>query len=81
MPWTHGTARGQAPGSVVLSSVLAVICLASAGADFARVPRIVQSLEHLNVPTRIMPVLGAIKVVGALVLLIGLSAATFLTGR
>lgn len=61
--------------------MLAVICLASAGADFARVPRIVQSLEHLNVPTRIMPVLGAIKVVGALVLLIGLSAATFLTGR
>jgi len=60
--------------STVLAIVLAVICLASAGADFARVPRVVQSLEHLNVPTRIMPVLGAIKVVGALGLFIGLGA-------
>jgi hypothetical protein len=60
--------------SNVLSVVLALICLASAGADFARLPRIVQSLEHLNVPTRIMPVLGAIKVVGALGLFIGLGA-------
>lgn len=60
--------------STVLSIVLAVICLASAGADFARVPRVVQSLEHLEVPTRLMPVLGAIKVVGALGLLIGLGA-------
>lgn len=60
--------------SKVLSIVLAAICLASAGADFARVPRVVQSLEHLNVPTRIMPLLGAIKVVGALGLFIGLGA-------
>lgn len=57
--------------SATLAVVIALVCLASAVADFKMLPRIVESMEHLRVPIRIIPALGVMKVAGALGLLIG----------
>lgn len=59
--------------TTILSIVLATICLASAVADFRLVPRIVESVARLGVPTRLVPILGVAKVAGAAGLLIGLA--------
>ena len=59
--------------SNVLSILLAMICFASAYADFTLKPQVVESLTHLKVPLRIMPALGIAKIAGALGLLIGFS--------
>jgi hypothetical protein len=58
--------------NVVLSIVLAVLCLTSAIADFRLVPQVVQAVERLGFPTRIVPALGLAKAVAAIGLLIGL---------
>ena len=58
--------------NVVLSIVLAVLCLTSALADFRLVPQVVQAVERLGFPTRIVPALGLAKAVAAVGLLIGL---------
>ena len=59
--------------NVVLSILLAAVCLASAVADFKLLPQIVESMQRLRMPTRIIPALGITKVAGALGLLVGLS--------
>ncbi len=59
--------------SHILSILLAIICFASAYADFTLKPQVVESLTHLKVPIRIMPALGIAKIAGALGLLIGFS--------
>ena len=58
--------------STVLAVLLALICLATAVADFKLLPQIVETMERLKMPTRIIPALGLIKVAGALGLLIGI---------
>jgi hypothetical protein len=58
--------------NVVLSIVLAVLCLTSSLADFRLVPQVVQAVERLGFPTRIVPALGLAKAVAAVGLLIGL---------
>ncbi|MEN9803232.1 MAG: hypothetical protein RIS41_79 [Actinomycetota bacterium] len=58
--------------NVVLSVVLAVLCLTSALADFRLVPQVVQAVERLGFPTRIVPALGLAKAVAAVGLSIGL---------
>jgi uncharacterized membrane protein YphA (DoxX/SURF4 family) len=58
----------------VLSLVLAVLCTASAIADFRALPRIVQALETVRCPPRLLPVLGLVKIAAAVGLVIGLAA-------
>lgn len=55
----------------ILSIVLAVTCLASAVADFALVPRVVETVGRLGLPTRLVPILGVAKAAGGLGLLVG----------
>ena len=56
--------------AAVLAGVLGVVCLASAVADFRRVPQILETMSRLGVPVEKVRLLGAIKLVavGALVL-------------
>lgn len=58
--------------NVILSIVLAVLCLTSAIADFRLIPQILQTMERLRLPTRIVPALGVAKLAAAGGLLIGL---------
>lgn len=57
--------------STVLAVVLILACWATALADFRRAPQIVETMERLGVPLRMLPILGAVKVAGGLGLLVG----------
>lgn len=59
--------------SVVLAVILAIICAIASIADFKTIPQVIQTMERLRLPLRIIPVLGVAKLAGALGLLIGLS--------
>lgn len=50
----------------VLAVFLIVVCVASALGDFARVPSLVETMNRLGVSTKMLPVLGLIKMLGAL---------------
>jgi hypothetical protein len=56
---------------VVSSVVLAAVCVASAVADFKLLPQIVESMQRLRMPTRVIPALGIAKLTGALGLVVG----------
>jgi hypothetical protein len=58
--------------STTLAVVVALVCLGSAVADFKVLPQILETMERLRMPIRIIPALGAMKVAGALGLLIGI---------
>ncbi len=58
--------------STILAVLLALICLATAAADFKLVPQVVETIERLKMPTRIIPALGIAKLAGALGLLVGI---------
>lgn len=58
--------------NTVLGVVLAVLCLISAIADFRLVPQVVQAVERLRLPTRIIPTLGIAKTAAGVGLLLGL---------
>lgn len=55
----------------VLAVVLGVVCLASAAADFRRVPQILETMSRLGVPSEKVRILGAIKLVAAGALVLG----------
>ncbi|MFM7872018.1 MAG: DoxX family protein [Actinomycetota bacterium] len=57
--------------ALVLSILLIAACWATAAADFRRVPQVVEMLQRLGVPMRMVPVLGVAKAAGGLGLLIG----------
>lgn len=57
--------------ALVFSILLIVACWATALADFRRVPQVMETLQRLGVPTRMVPVLGVAKAAGGLGLLIG----------
>jgi uncharacterized membrane protein YphA (DoxX/SURF4 family) len=57
--------------STILAVVLALVCVASAAADFKLVPQVVETIERLRLPRRIIPALGIAKVAGALGLVLG----------
>lgn len=57
--------------SNILSVLLALVCGASAYGDFTMMPKIVESMNSLKMPVRIIPALGVAKTAGALGLLIG----------
>jgi hypothetical protein len=58
---------------VVLSIVLALMCLTSALADFRGIPQILQTMERLRMPIRIVPALGVAKAAAAGGLILGLA--------
>lgn len=58
--------------NTVLSILLAFFCATSALADFRGVPQILQTMERLRMPVRIVPALGVAKLAAAGGLLIGL---------
>lgn len=57
--------------ALVLSILLIAVCWATAVADFRRVPQVMEMLQRLGVPMRMVPVLGVAKAAGGLGLLIG----------
>ncbi|MFM7488879.1 MAG: DoxX family protein [Actinomycetota bacterium] len=59
--------------SNVLAIILAIVCVVTAVADFKTIPQVIQSMERLKLPLRIIPVLGVAKLAGAFGLVIGLS--------
>lgn len=59
--------------SVVLAVILAIVCAVSAVADFKSIPQVLQTMERLRLPLRIIPALGVAKLAGALGLVVGLS--------
>lgn len=56
---------------VASAIVLAVVCVGSAVADFTSLPRIVESMERLRMPVRLIPALGVAKIAGAVGLVAG----------
>ncbi len=57
--------------SVIISILVIIACWATAVADFTRAPQIVETMQRLGVALRLMPVLGAAKVLGGLGLIVG----------
>lgn len=58
--------------NTVLAIGLAFLCATSSLADFRGVPQILQTMERLRMPIRIVPALGVAKLAAAGGLLIGL---------
>ena len=58
--------------SNVLAILLVVVCVASAVMDFTRPEHLMADMERLRIPAAKVPQLGAIKLVLALGLLVGL---------
>ena len=57
--------------STVLAVILIVVCVASALMDFRKPEQIVASMKKLKVPAERLPLLGAIKILGAVGVAIG----------
>ena len=57
--------------STVLAVILIVVCIASALMDFRKPEKIVASMKKLKVPVERLPLLGAIKILGAIGVAIG----------
>jgi predicted membrane channel-forming protein YqfA (hemolysin III family) len=69
--WTLGQNHGV-PVLIVLVILLAVVCVGSSLADWKKVPQIMESLERLNVPVAVRPLLPVFKMAGALGIIAGL---------
>lgn len=57
--------------STVLAVILIVVCVASALMDFRKPEQLIESMKKLKVPTERLPLLGVIKVLGAVGVAIG----------
>ena len=57
--------------STVLAVLLIIVCVASALMDFRKQEKIVASMRKLKVPVERLPLLGAIKIIGAIGVAIG----------
>ena len=57
--------------STVLAVLLIIVCIGSALMDFRRQGKIVASMKKLKVPVERLPLLGAIKILGAIGVAIG----------
>ena len=57
--------------STVLAVLLIIVCIASALMDFRKQEKIVASMKKLKVPVERLPLLGAIKILGAIGVAIG----------
>jgi len=57
--------------STVLAVLLIIVCIGSALMDFRKQEKIVASMKKLKVPVERLPLLGAIKILGAIGVSIG----------
>jgi uncharacterized membrane protein YphA (DoxX/SURF4 family) len=57
--------------STVLAVILIIVCIASALMDFRKQEKIVASMKKLKVPVERLPLLGVIKIIGAIGVAIG----------
>lgn len=57
--------------SLVLAVLLIVVCVGSALMDFRKPEQLVASMRKLKVPVERLPLLGAIKILGAIGIAIG----------
>ena len=57
--------------STVLAVILIIVCIGSALMDFRKQEKIVASMKKLKVPAERLPLLGAIKILGAIGVAIG----------
>jgi len=57
--------------STVLAVLLIIVCIGSALMDFRKQEKIVASMTKLKVPVERLPLLGAIKILGAIGVAIG----------
>jgi len=57
--------------STVLAVILIVVCVASALMDFRKPKKLVEEMKKLKVPVERLPLLGAIKILGAVGVAIG----------
>ena len=61
--------------SKVLAVILIVVCIGSALMDFRKPAKLVEEMKKLKVPAERLPLLGAIKILGAAGLAIGFRSA------
>jgi len=61
--------------SKVLAVILIVVCVASALMDFRKPEKLVEEMKKLKVPVDRLPLLGAIKILGAIGVAIGFQKA------
>ena len=57
--------------STVLAVILILVCVASALMDFRKPEKLVEEMKKLKVPVERLPLLGAIKILGAIGIAIG----------
>lgn len=57
--------------SKVLAIILIVVCIGSALMDFRKPEQLVASMKKLKVPVERLPILGGIKILGAIGIVIG----------
>jgi hypothetical protein len=57
--------------SIVLAVLLIVVCIGSALMDFRKPAKLVEEMKKLKVPAERLPILGAIKILGAIGVAIG----------
>ena len=57
--------------SKVLAVILIVVCIGSALMDFRKPEKLVEEMKKLKVPAERLPLLGAIKILGAMGIAIG----------
>jgi hypothetical protein len=57
--------------STVLAIILIVVCIGSALMDFRKPEKLVEEMKKLKVPVERLPLLGAIKILGAIGVAIG----------
>lgn len=57
--------------STVLAIILIVVCIGSALMDFRKPEKLVEEMKKLKVPAERLPLLGAIKILGAVGIAIG----------
>ena len=57
--------------STVLAAILIIVCVASALMDFRKPEKLVEEMKKLKVPAERLPLLGAIKILGAISVAIG----------
>ena len=57
--------------STVLAALLIIVCIGSALMDFRKPEKLVEEMKKLKVPVERLPLLGAIKIVGAIGVAVG----------
>lgn len=57
--------------STVLAVLLIIVCIGSALMDFRKPEKLVEEMKKLKVPVERLPLLGAIKIIGAIGVAIG----------